>query len=274
MDPKFCQYQEGDYGSKIIIVIANGGHIKPKNIQQRTDGCFINGQCFYEQNCGERDHDRCGIEINPEKSARMMGLKLANEITTLTGARPHVVIMELHRALIDVDRNRDEGAFDEITKSVWFDFHNFISMAKLKMKVPGLLIDFHSHSKKHGLVELSYGINESNIKQQISMAESSLRALFLRKEKSDEELYRGSDSFGFLLQQKHIESVPSPNYRIAEEADQSRKRTITKLYGSLYGGEIDSIRVSVPKKYCIKSQSSTFSKLLAHSIYEFIRGNY
>jgi len=276
-NPNFCQYQEGDYNSKIILVIPNGGHIKPKNIQERTDGCFINGRCFYERHCGERDHERCAIETKPEKSARKMGLKLADEITNLTGARPHVVIMELHRVLIDGDRNRDEGTFDEVTKSVWYDFHNFISMAKLKVRGAGLLLDFHSHSNKHGLVELSYGLdNESLHKQQINMTESSLRALVTRKQMNNEDLFRGNDSLGFLLQQKQIDSVPSPNYKITDELifGQTKKRIITKIYGSLYGGEIDSIRISVSRKYCTKKQSSSFSKLLADSIYEFMRRNY
>ena len=195
----------------------------------------------------------------------------------MTGFRPHVVVMNLHRTLVDADANRDEGAQNDVTRSVWYDFHNFISMAKLKVKGKGLLVDIHSHINMHGLVELSYGIEKSQLmteKQLVDMTRTSLRALAQRSALKNNDFIRGSNSLGALMQKRHIESVPSPSYPSPSfTTGYTDKQTITKVYGSLYGGVIDAVRISVPKKYCVRTQVKVFTKLLAESIQEFVRDN-
>ena len=239
-------------------------------------GCLVNGECVYSNECsGKFDWNRCPIETRPNRKSKRITTKVANHLKNITGYRPHVVVMNLHRTLVDADANRDEGAQNDVTRSVWYDFHNFISIAKTKVKGKGLLIDIHSHKNMHGLVELSYGIEKSKLTSDnhlLDMTKTSLRSLTQRN--GLEDFIRGVNSLGGLLQRRHIESVPSPSFPSPTfSMGYTDKQTITKVYGSLYGGIIDAVRVSVPKKYCVRKQIKVFSKLLAESIHEFVKEN-
>lgn len=250
--------------------------MKPDNIRERMAGCFINGECVYSKECsGKLDWNRCPIETQPNRKSKRITTQLANYLKNMTGYRPHVVVMNLHRTLIDVDTNRDEGAQSDVTRSVWYDFHNFISIAKTKVKGKGLLIDIHSHKHMHGLVELSYGIEKSKLMSDnhlLDMTHTSLRALAQRS--PSEDFIRGSNSLGGFLQRRNIESVPSPSFPSPSfSAGYTDRQTITKVYGSLYSGVIDAVRISVPKKYCVRSQIKIFSQFFAQSIYDFVKSN-
>ena len=205
-----------------------------------------------------------------------MTSRLANSLKELTGFRPHVVIMNMHRTLVDADANRDEGAQSDITRSVWYDFHNFISLAKTKVNGRGLLLDIHSHMNMHGMVDLSYGTESSDIvsakNQIIDIAQTSFR--FLAERSKNQDFIRGLESLGGLLEKRHIEAFPSPNYPESTYSGfTENKQTIVKVYGSLYGGTIDAVKISVPKKYCARKQARVFIRILAESINEFMRNN-
>lgn len=239
-------------------------------------GCLINGECVYSNECsGNFDSNRCPIETRPNRKSKRITTRVANYLKNMTGYRPHVIVMNLHRALVDADANRDEGAQNDVTKSVWYDFHNFISLAKTKVKGRGLLIDIHSHKNMHGLVELSYGIEKSKLmsdNQLFDTSRTSLRALSQRSSMKD--FIGGHNSLGGLLQKRHIESVPSPSFPSPSfSVGYTDRQTITKVYGSLYGGVIDAVRVAVPKKYCVRRQIKVFSKLFAESVHEFVKTN-
>ncbi|XP_066918738.1 uncharacterized protein [Clytia hemisphaerica] len=276
INPKYCQYQEGDYNSNIILVVPHAGSVKPETIKERSPGCLVNGQCVYLHNCGIPDSVRCPVFTQPDRNSKTLAFNVATHIKSLTGTRPHIVVMDLHRSLVDVDGSRDEGAFDDVTRSAWYDFHNFISLAKLKIQGNGLLIDLHEHKHRHGLIELSYGVEKTELSQKTNaMSESSIRSLVNRhQDASDKDLLIGPKSLGGILEKRHIETIPSPNNPEMTESGYTDRQMITKLYGSMYGGTVDAIRVSVPRKYQMGQDAKMFSQVLSESINDFVQENY
>lgn len=280
VSPKFCQYQEGDYDTNIIITVPHGGNFKPEYLRERSTGCYDNNRCVYIHDCeqygGTKDKDRCGVETHPNTDSRNIALLLADRIKNETGQRPHVVIMELHHSIIDVDAYKDEGTFgDGQMETTWYDFHNFISIAKQKIKGRGILLDIHTHSKQHGLVELGYAVSKSQLERdEVDPSLTSIKSLAEYIQVPFDEVLRGKSSLGDILLKKNIEAFPSSKFQKPSEELLEDRETIAKLYGSHYGGLVDAIRISTPKKYYTKNDVEEYTTLLSSALKEYMDLNY
>ena len=98
--------------------------------------------------------------------------------------------------------------------------------------------------------ELGYLISKSRLNsgKTLDAAESSIRSLVFRKDKSLEELLWGNNSLGYLLQNQGFASCPSPKQHSPGNQKYFNGGYITKTYGSKNGGVVDAIQIEIPSE--------------------------
>ncbi len=99
-------------------------------------------------------------DANSQNVAR----ELSRNIERLTGERPHLIIMHLHRNRVDANRPLEEAvgpdsARDPIAERAWYAYHGRISSLTKSLET-GLLIDVHGQGNKPERVELGYGLGK------------------------------------------------------------------------------------------------------------------
>ncbi|XP_057295596.1 uncharacterized protein LOC130624046 [Hydractinia symbiolongicarpus] len=292
----FCEYHEGDEDSNIILVVPHGGMLAPDGIQPRRSGCYTSSGCSYTDLCewpkvkilGQKRNKICPIESSTNFYTKEFAITLAGSLQNRTGSKPHIVIMNLQRAFIDVGiLPKDKRAYyDRELKSVWDDFHKFIGFAKDRIKNRGVVFNLHSHKNYPHKIILGY-----SIKYDGDRTRSSLNALLENKNIKLEDATTGKYSLVDCLNKRNITSnildeQTKDRYRekrggkeAGEEEDIKREEKetedhqlfLTKLYGSYYGGSVDAMRISAPQKYC---KVEDYVKKVSYGITDFMKLNY
>jgi len=93
------------------------------------------------------------IEDNPNKLADLYTRSIANAIYELSEVKPHILIFDLHRKDVDVNRPSD-GTF-------YYEMYHY-AIQKLLPEI-NLLIDLHGHTHKHELIEFGYDVSKQDI---------------------------------------------------------------------------------------------------------------
>lgn len=137
--------------------------------------------------------------------------------------RPHIIICHLSRKHVDQNRDIEVATCGkEIMKAPWNKFHGFIDIAlkeAVKSFGKAIYVDLHGHPHTKQRVELGYSINkkelaalkDQNVPANLAQ-KSSLRNFFTGswdKDRSISDLLIGETSFGTLLVNNGIPTVPS-----------------------------------------------------------------
>ncbi|CAJ0967959.1 unnamed protein product [Ranitomeya imitator] len=277
---KYIEYQVGNMS--LILTAPHGGSLTPSSIPSRDAGCYekATGKCYYMHSCpagAVTDSANCKVTTVKDLYTQEMALAVAKEICRLTsGYCPHIVINNLSRSKLDPNRNKDEAAFGvPDADKAWDEFMDFIRAAKSRMS-QGLVIDIHGQSHAEQWIELGYLISKTNLDSgKFSASDTSIYALSKRRlDTSFEELLRGRQSLGMLIEEQNINyvCVPSPSNPGPNGGNYFSGGYITSTYGSKTSGEVDAIQIELPKWIRESAERPKFAAVLAKALlnyYEF-----
>jgi N-formylglutamate amidohydrolase len=193
---RYVEYRAGTL--PLIISAPHGGDLAPASVPDR----------------------RAGL-MNADIGTIDLTLRVASELTRLTGRRPHLVICRLARAKVDVNRELQEGASANTDAArVWEEYHRFIETATataVSARGRAIYVDLHGHSHPVPRVELGYllepedlALSDSALDQDPISSRSSVQALLGAGLPAFSTLVRGPASLGAELSARGYESVPSP----------------------------------------------------------------
>ena len=193
----FVEYRAGNL--PIILSAPHGGDWQPDSIP---------------------DRDCVGCVFQIDAFTRVITWDLVDKIEELTGCFPHMVMNRLHRVKFDANRDIEDAADgNALVEEAWRGYHEFIDLSKDEINSSygrGLFLDLHGHAHTIQRIELGYllsrealqmsdaEINELQNEASIStLAANNINRLSLAG------LLRGEESFGSILHNKGLPSVPS-----------------------------------------------------------------
>jgi len=206
--------------------------------------------------------DRSGPNIVTVRDSRTIETTeaAAAAIESLTGEKPHVIILHLRRTKLDANRAIGEAALgDPNATRAWSEYHALIDSAKARVTAEhgsGLYLDMHGHGHRVARLELGYLLNSTDLETRDDATldaqdgtDTSIRALAARTEVPFSEILRGPESFGGLLEARGVPAVPSPRWPDPQvDTPEGRESFFsggysTQRHGSLNGGTIDGIQI-------------------------------
>jgi len=176
----------------LIVAAPHGGRLEPSDIPDRKEGVLV------------RDAE-----------TDLLALALAEAIYRRAGARPHLVLCHLKRNKVDCNRDALVGTGGNAKAlATWSAFHEAIERAR-EAAGSGLFLDLHGHSHEIARVEFGYLLSAEQLQKtgaafEALAASSSLANLAGRAGSSFENLLRGRESLGGLLESSGYDAVPSP----------------------------------------------------------------
>ncbi|KAI8098845.1 uncharacterized protein BX664DRAFT_319741 [Halteromyces radiatus] len=224
----------------LILSVPHGGDQLPSSIPNRTDGHLI--------------ADAYTISL---------AHKISHLIQSHYNAAPFLVILNIARRKVDVNRSILEGTESIQGQRVWKEYHDVLQRTINKVKTRyryGLLLDIHGQAHKEGMVELGYLLNRTMLQRTTKKDErelirhSSISDLADRIEQhrhgSAVSLLRGNGSFGYAMmmdqEDNHqVDVVPSPIHPYpVEHALYFAGGYITQTYHS----SLDIIQIESPQR--------------------------
>lgn len=180
-----------------VITAPHGGTLQPQDIPDRTWGTFV------------RDYATDDVAY-----------RLGDAMETRMGARPHLILLHLHRRKLDANRDLDEAAQGSaLAQRAWHEFHHWTETALATVEASfgtGFYMDLHGHSK-HDDFELGYLLTRSDLEGSdaslddvSAIQKSSLRTLAAASPLPFSTLVRGEGSLGALYEAEGYSAVPSP----------------------------------------------------------------
>ena len=191
----FVEYIPGSL--PLVITAPHGGTLRPGDIPEREWGTMV------------RDY-----------ATDDMAYRLADALEERVGARPHLILLHLHRTRLDANRDLEEAAQgNPLAERAWHEFHHWTEVAMKRVKADhgeGFYMDLHGHGK-HDDFELGYLLTRSDLEataeeldQEWAVSKSSLRTLAEDSSLPFSQLIRGEESLGTLYEEEGYTSVPSP----------------------------------------------------------------
>ena len=270
-------------GTNVILVAAHGGNLSPKSIPNRDAGCYINHKCVYSHKCVnekkgiKKNFSKCATEYYADVFTQNITFATADAIEELSGTRPHIIISNLHRKKLDVNRMIDLGTF-HVPEAVqaWQDFQKLIEIAKDNLNGHmGLIVDIHGNIRKEKWNMFGYGLVSQYLNAEtVYPNQTSIRNLGEYVTVPFNDLLRGNNSLPHLMEMQGYNSVPSMiNKQPGNNAYFSGGYIIRK-HGSKYSGFIDAVQVEIHKQYRTTEKYKSFSNALAKSIIQYMYLNY
>jgi len=175
----------------IIVLATHGGNQYTNNITNRDCGKHI-----------------CVTDLHTDDLARRILLEYLD-----IGINPHVLIMNLDREEIDLNRPIEEACNDMDCEVLYNTFHNKIKeIIQTFDNDKVLILDIHGHSHSHALIELGYNIKRLDYNNTIyNTTPSSLNAVSLNNLDS---VIRGMNSLGTYFNAYEYKSAPSNLYPV------------------------------------------------------------
>ena len=215
----------------LILSAPHGGLSTPSHIQDRTQGVF--------------DLDDFTLELTEN---------IINEFHKQIGKTPYVIIGEISRTKVDLNRQRNEAYEDEKAKIIYDEFHSLIQNCEKEIDNKfgkGLYIDIHGQSHPKGYLEFGYLLKNDILKLHDTYLEeyknkSSIHTL--SKFSSECFLYqlKGPHSLGSLMCNEGYDSIPSVKLPYATDENYFEGAYDTIRYGSLENGNISGIQIEFP----------------------------
>ncbi|KAI9286323.1 hypothetical protein BC943DRAFT_359489 [Umbelopsis sp. AD052] len=233
---KYVTYHEGTL--PLILAAPHGGRLFPTSIPDRTAGN--------------------GTVTVTDAYTKDVVLGIAKKIRERTGKSPHVVLLQLARTKVDVNREESEATDSDAGRMVWQEYHNTIQYAIHKVNQnhdAGLFIDIHGHGHPENWIELGYlldnqtlQLSDEELNHGKAKSEASIQNLAKRyPDIMFSSFLRGNSSLGTrLASTHHLRTTPSK-----QEPNPSQIKKYfsggycTQAYSS--SGDFDAIQIELPK---------------------------
>ena len=276
------QYVPGDIN--LIFSVPHNGALKPIEIDDRENGCTLNGICRYGdqysslQNC-RKESEACSIGTVADAYTQQIARWTQKEFEKLTGKKPHLVVSNLYRAKMDPNRPIEDAAQGNyLAEGAFNDYHETIEEAKETFgNAPGLLIDFHGQKHKRGIMEIGYMVRKDELRESdFGNSQQSISSLVKRKNAKIEDFLFGSQSLGAYFNSAGYDAVPSPDVKAPRSKDAYfRGGYSIDRHGSYRSGNVDGIQLEFPQQLRMdREKRKNLSKDLAKILAKFYLKNY
>lgn len=252
----------------LVFSVSISGNIRPEMIPDRRKNCCNNSVpgCKFQRNKLSMVRDSFTLE---------MAVTLRAQLSLLLGERPHLVICNLNRRKVDVNRDLDNGAqHNPHAERTWHDYHTFIRQARLNVMRNcgrGIIFDVHGQSHPEKLVELGYVLSSDDLHAVPLPEQSSIRCLSLCSRYNFQNILRGPQSLGARLSREGFAAVPSPAMPAPPTNYYSGGYTVQE-WGSALGGSVDAIQLELP--FHIRERYKTTGIVIASVLADFITDMY
>jgi hypothetical protein len=221
----FVEYTAGTL--PFIITAGHGGTLLPADIPDRVPPATL-----------VRDLD-----------TDILALLVADSLEALTGERPHLVRVHLHRRKMDANRDLAEAAQGnpEATRT-WQEFHSWTetAMAGVRASHPrGLYVDVHGHGHEVQRLELGYlltgaqlAVDDDALDASSAVGSMSMKEIAAWTGRTPSQVVRGEGSLGDLFHRRGYPAVPSPQDPHPAGAPFFSGGYNTRRYGCADGGTI------------------------------------
>lgn len=261
----YVTYKAGDF--PLILCSPHGGDIDITSIPQRKNFKPCNKSKQKISKCHITSDESKKISFVTEKDGPLTEVThlINNNIRDITGHQPFLVICNVIRGDIDMNRSHKYGTEDEEALKIWEYYFQCIETACQQVQKKfgqGLLIDLHAYAKRksnmNDIVQIGYGIKKSSL-QQLYHSQNltsskkilhnfSLRNLYPNHEITQipeiipeiRDLIFGKNSFGNILQDFGMDTYPSLKYSNIDKLQNFRyyiggytTRTLAKIIPSL-----------------------------------------
>lgn len=183
---KYITYIKGV--DPIILLATHGGNVNTNTITNR--------------NCGKHT---CVTDLHTDRLVKESLSYFRN-----VGIRPHILVMNLEREEIDLNRPIEEACNDINCVKVYNVFHNKIKSLIEAYNKNILILDMHGHSHSHALIELGYDIKRQDYYKDINLISSSISNIV----DNNSKYITGYNSLGYFLELFGYSTTPSPSYPI------------------------------------------------------------
>lgn len=225
----YIRYYEGNI--PLILTAPHGGEVAPEDIADRTSGVF--------------DLDDYTIELTQN---------IIDEFYKQTGKIPYVVMGEISRTKVDLNRQREDAYEDEKAKIIYDEFHHLIQKCEQEIDekfAKGLYIDIHGQSHPKGYLEFGYllfndvlKLNDNDLQKYHD--KTSIKTLSKFSKETFLEQLKGAHSLGSLMCAQGYDSIPSAKLPYAVDDNYFEGAYDTIRYGALKGGNISGIQIEFP----------------------------
>lgn len=201
--------------------------------------------------------DRTGANITTVRDANtdVLAADIAASFAGRGAGVPHTVIVRLHRAKLDANREIVEAAQGNRTaERTWREYHGFIEAAREQVIAAhgrGLYIDLHGHGHTIQRLELGYLLSATDLagtdaalNSTGTVQKSSIRTLASSAGgPGHAALIRGAHSLGTLFEARGFPAVPSTAQPSPGSDPYFTGGYNTERHGSRSGGPIDGIQI-------------------------------
>jgi len=203
----------------------------------------------------DRDCSNC-VYVN-DSYTQEIARGVSDRLVAITGCQPHLVINLLHRRKLDANRTVGEAADGDPTgEKAWRAYHRYMHEAKASVERDygqGIVLDLHGHAHDIQRIELGYLLTRQDLESSTSEIDdlgtkSSIKNLSInnRQDLSFSSLLRGQDSFGSLLEDQNLPTVPSDLDPFPFQGESYfTGGYITRRHGSVSTGSIDAIQIEM-----------------------------
>lgn len=222
----YVEYVPGEL--PLILSASHGGALLPREVPDRTWGT-----------------------VRADRNTLELAIAMRDALVETTGFAPHLVLSHLHRSKLDPNREIEEAAQgNPYAEQAWREFHEMTRTARATVWGAfgeGLYLDIHGHSHDIPRVELGYLLTAEKLNESDAALNSlavvrctSIRELGRDSPLPFSQLLRGATSFGGLLQEEGVRSVPSPSDPSPGADPYWRGGYNTREHGSRADGELIS----------------------------------
>lgn len=234
----------------LVLLAGHGGKVMPSQLPRRHHGCLENGVCVYRQGCTPQT-TVCRVTTVMDSYTIQLTNFIATGLRKL-GIYPHVIICDISRKLIDLNRPIDIACLGvKECEKFYNSWHGFVEEAIGSIKGVGLVIDVHGQAHKENWTELGYRIKKKELNaENYTEMRTSIHQLQVRSGLSLKELITGRMSMGHFLSEQDYRVVPSGKIPKPDNGGYYSGGYNTETYGSsknVPGRCTDAIQFEVAK---------------------------
>jgi hypothetical protein len=215
----------------LVLTAPHGGSLEPAEIPDRTWGTLVR-----------------------DRNTKELTLAIREALHARTGAYPHAIISNLHRAKLDPNREIQEAAQgNPDAERAWWEFQIFAEEAGNLVADSfgeGLHLDLHGYGHELDRLEIGYLLSSSDLSEpdeslsgSTYVDKSSVKALAEKPGNDLASLVRGPQSLGSLMEDRLVPAVPSAIHPDPGLAEYFTGGYNTERHGSRDGGTISAIQI-------------------------------
>ena len=241
----------------IVITVPHGGSSQPASMPARTKAA-CNDPSFSTGN---------------DSNTYNLGANIAGRIYDATGKWPWVIYNKLHRSRLDSNRDLQQAACgDPEAEAAWYQFHDYIAIARQHVTGPGWQMDIHGHGNPANLrLELGWLISGYDLYNPGPFkSASSLYAFAEASPKPFDELLR---ELGTELTNKGYRSLPALQDWATEGEAYYSGGYLTSRYTCLeLSDQICGVQLELPGYIRGTADSRTaYSRVLANVLVPYLQ---